>query len=537
MSITPTVRLHNRSLLSVFWLLVVLGSQSLSWASAPIDTSQVVTLIDASLQQVAISQDSAVVLAHQALRLAKVTAEPRLVSAALRNLGFLYYRWSVLDSAQIYHEQALKLSRSVGDRLGEGLALNRLGNIAWLDDRQAEARRFYEQALAVHQSLDDAKETGRSLNNLAVVHREWGDYQQAIRLFLDARQAYVAADYVEGQAWLDFSLAILYKKLEEYDRALASIQKSLESYRELAGVDSSGVMICYGQLGDIYLLKGDVELGLDYQLRALGMRERTGVQPAVADGHTGVGKAYYALGELDQAERHFRRSEAIRANIDGERGRSTNLLYLGRIYRDRKDLVAARDYFERALALSRQLQERDKQSEILWALSELHAQTGDFLRAWSTRQTYDEVQELVMSAEISKRVASLQLQHEIDTQVMENERLERENRIKDLQLDRSHTQTALVVVAALFIFVTAMVVLYLQRKRAQINTLKGLIPICAHCKKIRNDAGYYEQLEKYISEHSEAQFSHGICQDCASELYGEYLNGGKGAAAPAQTAK
>ncbi|HUI28731.1 MAG TPA: two-component regulator propeller domain-containing protein [Candidatus Acidoferrales bacterium] len=54
---------------------------------------------------------------------------------------------------------------------------------------------------------------------------------------------------------------------------------------------------------------------------------------------------------------------------------------------------------------------------------------------------------------------------------------------------------------------------------ANIKVLGGLIPICSRCKKIRNDKGYWEHLEKYIQTHSEAQFSHGICPDCAADLY------------------
>lgn len=50
--------------------------------------------------------------------------------------------------------------------------------------------------------------------------------------------------------------------------------------------------------------------------------------------------------------------------------------------------------------------------------------------------------------------------------------------------------------------------------------LKGIVPICAHCKKIRDDKGYWELLETYIEEHSEASFSHGLCPDCSDELYG-----------------
>jgi DNA-binding response OmpR family regulator len=54
----------------------------------------------------------------------------------------------------------------------------------------------------------------------------------------------------------------------------------------------------------------------------------------------------------------------------------------------------------------------------------------------------------------------------------------------------------------------------LEDALATIKSLKGLIPICAYCKKIRNDGDYWQQLEIYISEHSEAEFSHGICPDC-----------------------
>lgn len=55
--------------------------------------------------------------------------------------------------------------------------------------------------------------------------------------------------------------------------------------------------------------------------------------------------------------------------------------------------------------------------------------------------------------------------------------------------------------------------------RSQIKTLEGILPICAHCKKIRDDDGYYQQLEKYLSAHSEASFSHGICPDCLARYY------------------
>jgi hypothetical protein len=61
----------------------------------------------------------------------------------------------------------------------------------------------------------------------------------------------------------------------------------------------------------------------------------------------------------------------------------------------------------------------------------------------------------------------------------------------------------------------------LQEALASIRTLKGLIPICASCKRIRDDEGYWEQIDEYIRKHSEAEFTHGICPDCARRLYQE----------------
>ena len=65
-------------------------------------------------------------------------------------------------------------------------------------------------------------------------------------------------------------------------------------------------------------------------------------------------------------------------------------------------------------------------------------------------------------------------------------------------------------------------IIELKKSLAKIKTLSGLLPICSWCKKIRDDAGYWQQLESYIGNHSDAEFSHGICPDCLKEKYPEY---------------
>ncbi|TFG68787.1 MAG: hypothetical protein E4H27_07675 [Anaerolineales bacterium] len=60
--------------------------------------------------------------------------------------------------------------------------------------------------------------------------------------------------------------------------------------------------------------------------------------------------------------------------------------------------------------------------------------------------------------------------------------------------------------------------------RKRVSTLEGILPMCASCKKIMNEKGVYEPVETYISNHSKAEFSHGICPDCIKKLYPEYAD-------------
>jgi len=62
----------------------------------------------------------------------------------------------------------------------------------------------------------------------------------------------------------------------------------------------------------------------------------------------------------------------------------------------------------------------------------------------------------------------------------------------------------------------------LKEALKKVKVLSGLLPICSHCKKIRDDNGYWKQIEHYIYEHSEAEFSHSICQECARKYYPDY---------------
>jgi hypothetical protein len=62
-----------------------------------------------------------------------------------------------------------------------------------------------------------------------------------------------------------------------------------------------------------------------------------------------------------------------------------------------------------------------------------------------------------------------------------------------------------------------------ERALAEVEALRGLLPMCPSCKKVRNDGNYWEQIESYISQHSDAQFSHRICPECRDGVVRDQL--------------
>lgn len=91
------------------------------------------------------------------------------------------------------------------------------------------------------------------------------------------------------------------------------------------------------------------------------------------------------------------------------------------------------------------------------------------------------------------------------------------------------TEAFLLITTAPFEYGQETFVIIAFENISELIQLKSLIPICARCKKIRNDKGYWESIEKYMSERLDVFFSHGLCPDCLKELYPDLYENGAGA--------
>ena len=82
-----------------------------------------------------------------------------------------------------------------------------------------------------------------------------------------------------------------------------------------------------------------------------------------------------------------------------------------------------------------------------------------------------------------------------------------------------YTRFLILLTFIIFGFTVGHTISRLEKALSEIKILSGLLPICSSCKKIRDEKGYWKQIESYIRDHSEAEFSHGICDECYEKLY------------------
>jgi hypothetical protein len=196
-------------------------------------------------------------------------------------------------------------------------------------------------------------------------------------------------------------------------------------------------------------------------------------------------------------------------------------------------LANARDAFNRALELGSQIDAPLMQSNAHKGLAEVEAARGDYRTAYQHQIEHQDARDRMFNQENAERLQRLQVAHDADRQHRQIELLEQQTARQDAELGRVRsTRTALAVIAALVAISLALLYARFRLKhqsearlRAQaaeladaldrVRTLKGLLPICAWCKKVRDDGGYWTQVEAYVSQHSEAAFTHSICPSCA----------------------
>lgn len=455
---------------------------------------------------------AAIKLYHQAVAQARSVRDSVTLANAIYRIGITYWSEHVLDSARKYLDSALVYERPLGDPVALARVYNGIGATYYQLGIYEPALEAFLQALPLRRASTDSAGLARTLTNIGKVYHDWGQYSRAHSALTEAAE--VARHARDGAAALGYalnSLAMLQIDRGELADARKLMQQSIDAYNMPGGLYSAADSIAsweYNATSEGVLL-----------LREGHWQEARVILMAVLKSTTD------------------RKSDI---------GRAKALLYLGEANAKLSNVAVARSQFEEALALARAGEQRIVALEALNHLANLEYEAGNATASLRSLRAYTALRDTIFDQDAALRIAAREARAETDAALQANQLLRTQSAQQAIVISRQRIVVALSAVIATLVSALLILVARFQRRDrervgqltvanseletvnkqlktalAEVRTLSGLIPICSNCKKVRDDQGYWNAVESFISEHSNATFSHSICQECGPKLYGE----------------
>jgi adenylate cyclase len=445
-----------------------------------------------------------------------------------------------------YGEQALKL---VNDSSSPVTQINLLTAIAWAYNNQGNAAAAIDK---VERSIELARSSGldegliNGFNTRGSIRMSLGDSESAMADLLAAVEISERINFEDGTVSLYHNIGALYSTMENYEKALEYYFKALE-YKEEIG-DLPVVAMILNNIGVAYRRMNQNETALRYYRRALEIQTGSGQETSYEAAHTlhNIGVLHLEMKSYDQALANITESLRISRDKRFKRLVISGLIRLGEVQRALQRHGAALKSLNEAVTLATEAQENNLLADAHEMLSNVYADLGQYRTSLEHHRLFKELDDSVTSEASRKAVSELEVRFNFEKQRKEIELLKKDAAIQQLKLARHRTvRNSLIATCGLMLVLGGTLYRGYRAKRraalalteanaelarqkseltvalSRIKRLGGLLPICASCKKIRDDQGYWQQIEAYIRDHSEADFSHGICPDCAVALYPE----------------
>ncbi len=489
--------------------------------------------------------------ARQALALLQIHSDQHLEVTTLNDLGARLMSTGDFEGALECTAKSLVLAEQIGrlDELCEahiltGTTYGKMGDFPEALSHGAEARRLGN-------TFDDQQDLSRALNLLAVLRRQIGDYDEAITLNFQALKIEEAAGRKRGMARSTNNLGVVCYTVEDYPRSLKYYREALELYRELE--NERQIARALNNIGLVHFSLKEYDKALPYLEQALASKEELGDSYSVSSTLSNLGNLYLKKEQPDNALEFFGRALEIHIDLGNRFGQTNVAVNIGLAYMAQEQYRSAGKELENALEMAEELGMKKQVSTSLEQLSKAHEALGDPEKALAYLKRHKKVNDELFSGEHGASVAELEMRHEAEKHQREVELLRETNlmQAQAVQRDRLIRNSFLAGATVFLLLLLVVSRLYRGSRKAnakletahqdlqtvnielrqqrdelevavkQINTLSGLLPICARCKNIRDDAGYWQRIEVYVQQNSDTEFTHSICPDCAKKLYGK----------------
>ncbi len=448
-------------------------------------------------------------------------------------------------------KESFRLLRGIDEYEDATYVANNIGWKYWKISQFDSALVYYDDALELAGITGDMGDKSKITNNIGVIYYQTGYYEKALEYFFMSLKLFEAQGKKSGIALTTISIGKAYNDLGKTDEALIYLQDGLAIGREIK--HNYSIAYALNNLGAVYEVTGDFDAAREYYQNSLASYREQGDAMGISQTLNDLGNLYTLMGDYSTANELLLEALEKSTEIGNMENQAAAYYHLGNNYRKTHDNDQALASYLKSLELSGKIGKRDLMMNTYFQLSELYNEQGRSAKARETLKHHFALKDSIRDEQVLLKSNLLKLSYESEKKELENRVLRQENAQHQRIIYRNNI---IILMFGAFLLTTVLLVVMLffmyrdknialakiqtfsrelevkntalrqeieERRKAEskVKILSGFIPICASCKKIRDDEGYWTQIEQYIRDHSEADFSHGICPDCMAKLYPE----------------
>jgi len=448
--------------------------------------------------------------------------------------------------ANLYGREGLKLALRLGDSVSAATLLSSLSYSSSELGDFSEALRYGYESLEMSTAMNDKKRIASANSTLGIAYVYVGQYSKALGHHLEALHLREELGLHVPTANTLNNIGIAYHNIGQYDKAIDYYKRAMKHHGPSAGDKIQARYLT--NIGFSEFKLGHIDTAKWYYTESLKLSVRSKYDVTQAYLYFNLGTLYSEIGDYPSAIGFLRKSLNNYSLLEQKHGMVQLYNALGSLYSKTHNYSLALRYLDSAVTLATSINVLDQLKASYENYYRIYQKTGPLEREYYYFRQYAIAKDSLMNSSESKKIAEVLFGREITEKLRTIEMLKKEKTIAELNSDRENFRSK-VLYGGVFLSIAAIVLLYrinlritkkneliaqkndelktvndhLQEKIGEVNLLSGFLPICANCKKIKDDNGEWEQMEQYISKRSEATFSHGICPDCMKKLYGDVL--------------
>ncbi|MES2396569.1 MAG: tetratricopeptide repeat protein [Bacteroidota bacterium] len=359
---------------------------------------------------------------------------------ALSELSRLHNSTGNYQDALKYAIEAQQQSKKINFKTGLGNAFNNIGSVYWNEGNYENALENYFKALEIRKEAKDKKGISGSLNNIALVYMNQGNYEKSMENHLKSLKIREEIGDKKGALSSYNNIGNIYRNQGNYEKALENYFKSMNVNDEndiilpSNTISKKGIGNFYNNIGLVNMNQGDYERSLKNYRKSLKVRKEIGDRKAVADSYNNIGNVYMDMINYKEALKNHLKSLKIREEIGDKYGIAMSNVNIGGIYLKENKLFESYDYLNRALMLFKKIGYKDGIKDAYFSLSDLHAQKGDYRKAFEFHKLYFNSKDTLFNEKSSKMIAEMNTKYD-------SEKKDKELLKKDFEISKQLVET------------------------------------------------------------------------------------------------